>query len=226
MIKIELNNKIYFFPEKWEELILGKYQDAMSIASDMDEIGKTIELLSIISNIPKEELGDLPYTKYKVLNNIIANLLNLRQTEPKFIIEIDGIKYGMMHKISELTTAEFLDLDALVNDVENTIGNLHMIMAILYRPIISRKNNEKKLKYEIDKYNTKTLEERAELFKEKLTCDIVFSALLFSHALDQSCIDHMKVYSEQVLLEEKEELKKLKMESNNKNPSKQGGDGF
>jgi len=87
-----------------------------------------------------------------------------------------------------MSTCEFVDLDTLLRDDDRKIDMLHYIMAILYRPVDK--------KGRIAKYTQEGLKERAELFKEKMTCDYVLSAMLFSVALGQTCIEHTQVYSQ------------------------------
>ena len=58
--------------------------------------------------------------------------------------------------------------------------NLHILLAILYRPKVNGK---------IEKYNSDTLMERAELFNKKMTCNYAISAMVFSLALGQVCLE-------------------------------------
>jgi hypothetical protein len=181
MITIKLKDKEYDFPEHWNELKLGTYQDAMSLINIEDDIDKTVKLLSVISKIPEDDLLDLHATSFIQLNGIVASLLNMKAGEPKLIVEIQGVKYSLMTRISDIKTAEFIDLDTLISDTENTIINLHTILAVLYRPIIS----ENDYGYIIEDYDSSKVEARAELFKQHMTCDVVFSALSFSLAFVQ-----------------------------------------
>ena len=67
------------------------------------------------------------------------------------------------------------------------IQNLHVLMAILYRPIVKSNHD----KYEIEKYSSSTVFDRADIFKEKMTVDIVLSALAFQTAQLQAFIEHI-----------------------------------
>lgn len=188
MIDIKLKEKTFEFPEKWNELPLFKYQDAMSLINETNEIDKNVKLLSLISDINEEDLLDLPVSEFLKINTIVNSLLLLKQDEVKFDITIEGIKYKMLTEISKMTTAEFIDLDSIVKDTDNTIQNLHIVMAILYRPINK--------KGDIEKYDSSTVLERAELFRNKMMCDVVLSAVLFSSALVQSFKESIKDYSD------------------------------
>jgi hypothetical protein len=85
--------------------------------------------------------------------------------------ELDGIEYGYLPSYKKITFGEFVDLDTLLTKKpEEVIDYLHIITAIMYRPIIKSKS---KHNFEIEKYDAVKMEERAELFKNKL--DIKFT---------------------------------------------------
>lgn len=218
MIDLILNEKKYEFPERWDELTLGKYQAAMLLANIEDKMDLTIKLLSVISGINEEELLDLPYTSFNKLKGIVDSLLKLKEDKIKLTLTIDGVEYGMFQEISNILTREFLDLDTLVNDTDNAIQNLHIIMGILYRKII--KKNKKG--YTLEKYDSDLLMDRANLFKEKMTCDVVFAALSFSLALVTSFTQYTKDYSEVEVAKQRESHESNK---NKANPSKKDGAG-
>jgi hypothetical protein len=76
-----------------------------------------------------------------------------------------------------MSFAEFVDLDTLMNKKpEEIIDNLHIICAIMYRPIISRKSEHD---FKIEDYNSISMEERAELFKKELDVKYVLGGQFF-----------------------------------------------
>lgn len=187
MINIDLDGKIYHFPNTWSEISLGNFQKIIELKNETDGINTLVKIISTLSGIDEEVLNDLPYTEFIRLSDACEFVFTECKEEPKFEFTLNGVKYKMMDDITKIKTAEYIDLDTLLRDKENTIGNLHVIMAILYRP--KNKNGE------IEKYDSKTLLERAELFKDNMTCDYCLSAMLFSSALAQVCVDYIKVYS-------------------------------
>jgi len=70
-----------------------------------------------------------------------------------------------------MTLGEFVDLD---NYLEKAWENMHIIMAILYRPITSKK----KKKYSIQEYDGVDMK-RANMFKDKLSIATVNGASSF-----------------------------------------------
>lgn len=210
MIALKLRDKQYYWPTDWSELPLGKYQSAMELISNDDKMDTNIKLLCLISGIPEEDILDLPYTTYNQIQQLVGELLNLKQGDVQLSIKINDIEYAINQRISDYTTGEFIDLDTLVTDQENVVFNLHTIMAILYRKVIG---TDKRGKY-TEPYNWKTVEERAILFQEKMPCDIVFSALFFSTALEVAYLETIAGFSAEQTKEKREKLEKMIMNLN------------
>lgn len=187
MVKIQIGDKSYDFPETWQELKLGRWIAATSIVTeDDDDIDKNVKLVSAIAGIPEDDLLDLPYTEYSKLAGLSTALADLRPGEPAFELEIAGVKYGLATEISKMTTAEYLDLDSLVTDRDSLSSNLATVMAILYRPIGKDGKPER--------YRSQDVEERAKLFLEEMPCSAVFSSLNFCYALSLASKDSMSEY--------------------------------
>jgi hypothetical protein len=87
------------------------------------------------------------------------------------MVKIDGVEYAMHSNLSEITTAEFADIQEYQK--KGFQDNLHNILAVLYRPI---KRKHKQL-YALEPYNG--TEERPQLFKKHFPCDAVNGCLVF-----------------------------------------------
>lgn len=182
------------YPEKWSELTLRKFQELNIIKEDTDEIDKMIKINSALTGIPEDALLALPYTEFNKINAACEFVFEKsNDQEIRYIFEAEGIRYGLSHDITKMSTAEFLDLDSYVRDKDNMMGNLHYILAILYRPIIKEDKRKKKpFCYEIEKYNSETVDDRAEIFLNKMPADVCLSTMVFSLALGLACMEHMK----------------------------------
>jgi hypothetical protein len=86
--------------------------------------------------------------------------------------EIGDTKFGFIPSLDEITYGEYVDL---VTYTSNTWENISEIMAILYRPIVKQ---DTKGNYSIQNYSG-TNQDIVDLFKDKLTMDIVFGAMSF-----------------------------------------------
>lgn len=177
---IEIENKTYKFPSDWSELTLGKFQEVSEIKLT-EEMDTWLKIVSVLSGIPEEVLLELPFTEFNKLIELVQFVNNEATYEFKESFKLDNVTYKFNTNISKMTTAEFIDLDTLLRNKEHPTEHLHLIMAIMFRPV------DKKGK--ITSYNSDELEKRATLFKEKLTCDYVLSSILFSVALGQICLE-------------------------------------
>lgn len=203
MIKIEIDNKVYEMPSSFNELKLGKFIEANSIiGNDPDE--NVAELVSVLSGIPKDILLDLPYSEFIKLSNSCDFIKDGIEEKPQYIYELDGIKYGMQFDFSKMTTAEYLDIDHFSKD--NHIDNLHILMAIIYRPITNYVSDED---YEIEPYTSKNIFTRAKLFDEKMPSICAISASVFFCLIGIFSLEIIQGSSEKVNQEKQKVKKKI-----------------
>ena len=150
--------------------------------NDLERKKQTIELLTSIdrTTIDKVKLWDL--------NDVYSKLLSLSKASEGLhqFVKIDNVKYGFIPNLSDISTAEFGDLDTLCQDLNE---NLHLIMAILYRPVDKEANG----KYSIEVYDA-DLEERSRLFKKKLKANVVNSAILFFWSIGNDYLTDLLTY--------------------------------
>jgi len=158
-------------PTDLSEITLGQLQSLTKLeVSGLNELElqkRTIELLTTASRLTIDQI------KLNDLNEIYNKLLGLtRENESlhKFTT-INNIKYGFHPNLFEMSTGEFADLDTLCKDLND---NLHLIIAILYRPVIK----EAQGKYSIESYDGE-LEARSRIFKKNMKANVVNSALIF-----------------------------------------------
>lgn len=85
-------------------------------------------------------------------------------------VKLNGRWYGFVPNWSTLTVGEFADLDTYCN--QGMFDNLHIIMSILYRPIVLERHDS----YEIETY-VPSKERKAEMLNLKM--DVAIGALVF-----------------------------------------------
>lgn len=142
-----------------EKLSIKQYQNLMN--HQLSGLS-TIEIISILTEIPIDDLKQIDSENYRLLEKVLIPLLHIPQMDKiTFMFNFDGKDYGLVQDFFKLTMSEWIDLQVYSN--ENQIQNIHKIMALLYRPITKKLKNNK---YEIENYDSKTLDERSELFKE------------------------------------------------------------
>ena len=106
--------------------------------------------------------------------------------------EIEGVKYGFIPSLDNMSYGEYLDLSTYTK--ENMWDNIALVMSIMYRPIVSGTNES----YLIKEYNG-TDEDQIELFTYYLTMDTVFGALSFFLHLQEDLLIATQTYLKKLL---------------------------
>jgi hypothetical protein len=174
MIEFNLNNKDYNIKEF---LSIGDYQRIFKVKDLFEDEYLNAKVINLLTNCPMTDLLDADAYKIQFLATSIFAMV---PKQPVVLIdrfELDGIHYGYLPSYKKLTFAEFIDLDTLLSKKpEEVIENLHIITAMMYRPIVKEKS---KHNFEIEKYNSSNIDERANLFKEKLDIKYTLGAQFF-----------------------------------------------
>lgn len=135
------------------------------------------KLLNIVTDAPIELLLESEYDEINYLASYVVSLLP--QGEPEFTDRfiLDGVEYGFLPNWRDLTFAEFVDLDTICSKKDNELLDLlHVLAAIMYRPIISETS---KHNYKIEEYDVDKLKIRSELFNNKLDVSYLIGAQFF-----------------------------------------------
>lgn len=153
----------------------------------------TIQLLLEADNNPEEVVKSL-LKEYKDLSYVralqkIDSFHNKIKEPPKELIQrfkLGEVEFGFIPDLDKLTTAEYLDIDAYQSDV----GNIHKLMAVLYRPITSKRG---KL-YNIEPYGGSDVYAS---FMLEADVDVYLSALSFFLTIYQIYIKDTNTSSNQ-----------------------------
>lgn len=133
-------------------------------------------LISLFTGIPFNEIKNMQHHEVELIHKVINSKFVIpEENELVLTFTYDGIEYGLENDWSKLAWGAWVDFE--VYSAEKIINNIHLIMAILYRPIISKHKKDPK-KYKIVPYKSEEIEERAELFKE-LPCRYWLGAASF-----------------------------------------------
>ena len=149
-----------------------------------------VEILSELSECPIKTLKLLDKYQFLTLwNELAEGPLNISDSTPfhKTFMMNDNM-YGFLD-LDKVSLGEFVDMDILRNDPQSQ-QKLHMMMAVLYRPAIWI--TDKWLS--VDKYDSDSLEGRAELFMD-LPLKYVYGSLNFflqvSRYLYETTLDYL-----------------------------------
>jgi hypothetical protein len=87
----------------------------------------------------------LPIANAKKLLNEVQDIILEDTSEFVQRFKYDGVEYGFIPNLDDISTGEYIDLDNLM---KNENQNIHRIMSVLYRPITKKMGNL----YEIEEY--------------------------------------------------------------------------
>jgi len=155
-------------PTDLSDIRLSQYQKFLRTTKGKEDDNYIArQMVGIFCNLPDDVVGLI---KAKDYDGIINDIKKVLEQQPKFIerFKLNGIEYGFIPKLDDITVEEKVDIDTFYQDVQK----MDKAMAVLYRPIVS----EKKGKYEIEAYT--------EVHKSiDPTLDVVFGANVFFSTL-------------------------------------------
>lgn len=178
----------------WSDITVGQYQEMMLVETD-NEITKFIECISIALDCDPQDIRDMPYSQYSELQKKMSFISKEPKNEVKEIIEVDGVRYGLEPDMSLITTGVFIDAEQFKQD---PIVNLHNTLALIYRPITFEDGPI----YEIEEHKAQGFEKRANLFRDKLSIEVVLGATLFFSLLGMELSTHTLEYFTNQMMQE------------------------
>ena len=176
-MKIEIN-----VPTSLSEVTLGQYQKFLKIAEENPE-GNFLnaKMIEIFCGIPLSDSYKLKMSSVTAIIDILNELLS--QT-PKRVEQftMNGVQYGFIPDLDEMSLGEYVDLDGSASDW----NNMHIAMNVLYRKIKIKKSG----KYNIVDYNV----ENPEKMKD-MPLDAAIGSLFFFYNLGMELSKHTILYS-------------------------------
>ena len=178
-------------PNSLNEITLGQYQEFYKLTESTD--AKLVErrMIEIFCKVPMQYVNQMKAIDVKEIIQILTQML---QNKPSLVnlFKMDGVEYGFIPDLDDMTFGEYVDLDTFIGDTEN----LHRAMNVLYRPIKIKKNG----RYQIVDYDS-------EKYKDMLgmPMDAVISSILFFYHLgidlSQIMMDYSKNKNEKHLMQ-------------------------
>jgi hypothetical protein len=170
--RIEVN-----LPTSWQDIKLKEYlayQKALKPYEGVEDYHSISfeKAINHFCNISTEDLYSIPVESYNGLYDTVKEVFKEGYDLPlvhRFTIL--STEFGFIPNLNEMSYGEYLDLVTYFKDMW---ANMPTIMSILYRPVVESDERT----YSISTY-TGTNEDTEELFKEKLTMDIVWGAIGF-----------------------------------------------
>ena len=195
-IKKEGKTKEYNLINSWEDVTLEKWVKLSS--KERSTTKEAEETIAALSDIPKKLIKELSIKDVAVIMSKVAELQAKQDSELKRIIKVEGKEYGFHPDLDSITLGEYADLETFIkNGIEK---HLPEVMAVLYRPIVEKKNKI----YTIEAYDG-NISIRAEEMK-KMSAEQVESALRFFFAFVNELAEILPSYLMEKLTKMTEDL--------------------
>ena len=184
-IKKEGKTKQYKLISSWEDVTLEKWLKLIDLETG-SKSNEAIETITALSNIPKQLVKELGIQDVAVIMGRIAKLQAKQDSSLKRIIEVEDKEYGFMPDLNSITLGEYADIETFIKDgIENRLPEL---MAVLYRPIVEKKNDV----YTIEAYDGNITIRTEEM--KKMSAEQVQSALVFFWSLGNELSKILPLY--------------------------------
>jgi len=164
-------------PTSYADITLGDLQKIRSFEGDDEFIAiKIIETLAGIS--AKEALRMRAKDRDEIIE-LISDALIVQPSKLQKTCTLNGVKYGFIPNLNDITWGEFVDIETYQGD----FANIHKLMAILYRPIVKEWRDN----YEIEFYTGSA--KYAHIMKDSPS-DIALGAMVFFCALGMELLNN------------------------------------
>lgn len=184
MIKFTIEDKKYQIPDS---ISIDKYVKIYKAKELFTDEYFAAKIINIVCDTPLDDLLDSDYQEVNYLAAQILEMIPIDKPKFKDRFEIDGVHYGFFPTWKELSFAEFVDMDTIsTKKPDELLSMLHILAAIMYRPIIEEKSHHD---FQIEKYDVEKMKVRSEIFKHKLDISYVLGAQFFF-------INYAKKYSD------------------------------
>ncbi len=164
-MKVELT-----VPSDLSEISLKQYQKFLKLQdSNEDSYFLQCKMIEIFCNLDAKNVRML---KVGDANKVVDVLNNMFEKKPDLTrtFKIDGVEYGMIPDLDNISLGEYIDLDTYISDWQN----MQIAMNVLYRPIKDKIGD----KYTIVDYDVDAKEKL-----EFIPMDIVLGSIFFLYNL-------------------------------------------
>lgn len=203
-MQIDINNKgnkQSYEIMSWKDVTLEKWVRLIE-AEKEEEVDKVLEKVNVMSTIPKELVEQLSIQDVAKILELINDLQKTGAREFKRVIKVDGVEYGFIPDLEEITLGEYADIQHYIKvGIDNSMNK---IMAVLYRPIVEKNKDA----YSIEAYNSETMRIRADKFLEMKAIDVQ-AALVFFYNLANELMTILPLYLAEVMKKLQEQTKSL-----------------
>lgn len=168
-------------PNKLSEITLGQYQQFSKISiENADEDFLQKKTIEIFCGVNLKDVDKIKYTSIVRVIGVINKIFDSKSIL-KDRFKMNGIEYGFIPKLDNMSYGEFVDLDTLMNDWQT----MDQAMAVMFREV----KDTHKDKYTIVDYDADEVDDM-----KQMPLDIVFGAIFFLESLGKELTMHTLNY--------------------------------
>ena len=155
-------------PTSLADITLGQYKEYVALPEELNDVAKMDQAIRIFCNLSASNVEKLPLKARKKIADKITLAVSEQPSDVILRTSLDGLALGFHTNLDGMTLGEYVDLET----AQDSEQSWDKIMQILYRPVISEQGK----RYEILPYGET---QEVELDYNKMTMDVVFSAMVF-----------------------------------------------
>ena len=174
------------FPENLSDIKLKQYQLFDNIEEPTNE-----DLVKCLLDINDKQLNKFTVKEVNTLTQHFNDLINSENNPFVPTFKLNGVEYGFIPNLDDITYGENKDLTSYINDFRT----MNKAMAVAYRPIKQKQGN----KYIIQDYEGSHV--YAEVMKDA-PLDVVFGMMVFFYDLTKELLQVTQNYLKEELVKE------------------------
>jgi len=159
-------------PTTLNDVTLKQYQEFAKLENKLDDTNDStiqLKIVEIFCNVPEIVVRNMKATDIAEVCEIINTMFDAQhQLINRFTL--NGVEYGFIPELDDMSFGEYMDLDTFIGDNDN----LHRALNVLFRPIEHKRGN----RYKIKDYNPDTSEDAKDF-----PLDAVLGAIVFFYNL-------------------------------------------
>lgn len=183
----------FTIPEGMHDVTIAKWKRVQAATENaVSDTAKVAKVVAILCDVEERQVMGLTTDGFNQLQADLQWAMKPTREDWPLIptTYIDGIEYGFIPDLSDLSVGEFADLDSLVSK-GNAYDHLEEVMAILYRPVTKRWRKF----YDIEDYDPKPKDK--EVMKE-MTMDVALGAVVFFWRIAERLAKDLAPYSQRL----------------------------
>ena len=193
-MKVQIN-----VPDSLEDITLEQYQkfEKLNTEENKDSSFLLQKMIEIFCNLNLKDVANIKFNSVQEITKHLNKVFDVK-TELTSTFKLNGLSFGFIPDLDNITLGEYIDLDTYLGDWPN----MHKAMNVLYRPITVKNN---------DRYNIEDYKEtdNSESLKD-MPLNIAMGSLVFFWNLNsellQITLNYLNQETKKMSLEQRQVL--------------------